>query len=52
MTARYTHDFADREASLEIQVGSAAPQPIVTGATYKPFGPLAGLTLGNGWKVR
>ena len=48
MTARYTHDFADREATLEIQVGGAAPQAIVTGSSYKPSGPLAALTLGNG----
>jgi RHS repeat-associated protein len=48
VTARYTHDFADREASLEIQVGAAAPQTLASAATYKPFGPLAGLTFGNG----
>jgi RHS repeat-associated protein len=48
VTARFTHDFADREASLEVQVGSAAPQVIVSGAAYKPFGSLAGLNLGNG----
>jgi RHS repeat-associated protein len=48
VTARFTHDFADREASLEVQVGSAAPQAIVAGARYKPFGPLAGFTFGNG----
>ena len=48
VTARYTHDFADREVSLEVQVGSAAPQTLVSGAMYKPFGPLSALTLGNG----
>jgi RHS repeat-associated protein len=48
VTARFTHDFADREASLEVQAGSAAPQTLVSGATYKPFGPLAALHLGNG----
>lgn len=47
VTARYGHDFADREASLEIQVGSGAPQPIVAEAGYKPFGPLASLAFGN-----
>jgi RHS repeat-associated protein len=46
--ARLTHDFADRDASLEVQVGSAAPQAIVSGASYKPFGPLTGFTFGNG----
>jgi YD repeat-containing protein len=48
VTARFTHDFADREASLEIQVGNGAPQPIVYGASYKPFGPLVGFASGNG----
>jgi RHS repeat-associated protein len=31
-----------------VQVGSAAPQPIVSAAGYDPFGPLSSLTLGNG----
>ncbi|HEX9940533.1 MAG TPA: RHS repeat-associated core domain-containing protein [Thermoanaerobaculia bacterium] len=48
VTARLTHNFADRDASLEVQAGSAAPQAIVSGARYKPFGPLAGFTFGNG----
>jgi RHS repeat-associated protein len=48
VVARYGHDFADREASLEVQVGSAAPQPIVSAAGYEPFGPLSSLALGNG----
>ncbi len=48
VVARYGHDFADREASLEVQVGTAAPQPIVTAAGYEPFGPLSSLTLGSG----
>ncbi len=48
VVARYGHDFADREASLEVQVGTAVPQPIVTAAGYEPFGPLSSLALGNG----
>ncbi|HVF58576.1 MAG TPA: RHS repeat-associated core domain-containing protein [Thermoanaerobaculia bacterium] len=47
VTARYGHDFADRKESLEIQVGSAAPLPIVSGSSYKAFGPLSSLALGN-----
>ncbi|MGH3858700.1 hypothetical protein, partial [Actinokineospora sp.] len=48
VVARYGHDFADREASLEVQVGSGAPQPLVAAAGYEPFGPLSSLRLGNG----
>ncbi|MGH3863114.1 MAG: hypothetical protein ACRDSQ_26680, partial [Actinokineospora sp.] len=48
VVARYGHDFADREASLEIETGSGAPLPIVTAAGYEPLGPLSSLTLGNG----
>ena len=48
VTATYTYDFADREATLSVQDGSNAPQPVVTAASYKPFGPLASLGLGNG----
>ncbi len=48
VVARYGHDFADRETSLDLVIGAEAPQPIVSAATYEPFGPLAGLTLGNG----
>ncbi len=48
VVARYGHDFADREASLELVIGSGAPQAIVSAATYEPPGPLSGVTLGNG----
>jgi RHS repeat-associated protein len=44
----YTHDFADREQSLTVQVGINPPLQLVAGATYKPLGPLSGLALGNG----
>ncbi|HWM89764.1 MAG TPA: RHS repeat-associated core domain-containing protein [Thermoanaerobaculia bacterium] len=49
VAAVYTHDFADREATLSYeQSGGAQPPPIVTSAIYEPFGPLASLNLGNG----
>jgi len=43
----YTHDFADRESTLSYNAG-AGPQPLVTASGYKPFGPLASLSLANG----
>jgi RHS repeat-associated protein len=48
VVARYAHDFADREASLEIELPSGEAVPIVTAAGYEPFGPLSSLALGNG----
>ncbi|MCG8460204.1 MAG: hypothetical protein MI919_28300, partial [Holophagales bacterium] len=45
--ANYTHDYADREATLTVDDGSGV-QSIVTAATYYPNGPLESLTLGNG----
>jgi YD repeat-containing protein len=48
VTATYTHDFADREATLSVQVGAAPVLTLVNAASYKPFGPLSSLTLGNG----
>jgi YD repeat-containing protein len=48
VTATYTHDFADREATLTAQVSASPPATLVSTALYKPSGPLAGLTLGNG----
>ena len=49
VAAVYTHDFANREATLAYeQSGGSQPPAIVSNATYEPFGPLAGLTLGNG----
>ncbi|MGB6641971.1 MAG: RHS repeat-associated core domain-containing protein [Thermoanaerobaculia bacterium] len=44
----YTHDFADRQESLTLQDGGNPSQPVVTGAAYKPSGPLSVLDLGNG----
>jgi RHS repeat-associated protein len=48
ITATYTHDFADRETTLQVQVGANPPLQLVNAATYEPFGPLKTLTLGNG----
>jgi YD repeat-containing protein len=48
ITATYGHDFADREATLTVQVGANPPLQLVNGATYEPFGPLKTLALGNG----
>src|SRR5215203_160207 len=49
VVAIYTHDFADREATLVYeQSGGSQPPAIVSSATYEPFGPLSSLTLGNG----
>ena len=47
VTASYSHDFADREASLTIERPGEPDQTLVATATYKPFGPLATLALGN-----
>jgi RHS repeat-associated protein len=46
--AVYTHDFADREATLQVEDGASPLQTVVSSATYKPSGPLATLALGNG----
>ena len=46
--ALYTHDFADREQSLALEVPREPLRAIVTAASYEPFGPLRQLTLGNG----
>jgi hypothetical protein len=43
-----TYDFADRPASLLARRAGKPDQPLVTSASYFPFGPLASLTLGNG----
>ena len=48
VAATIGHDFADRPATLSLADGGAPTQPLVTAATYKPYGPLSGLTLGNG----
>ncbi len=44
----YTHDFADRPRSLEVQIGESTSQTLVSDASYGPSGPLTGLTFGNG----
>ena len=48
MTATYSYDFADRQETLDLQVGADPVQPLVTGSSYLPSGPLASLALGNG----
>ncbi len=49
VAALYTHDFADREATLTYEQGGIAQPPvIVTASAYEPFGPLTTLALGNG----
>ncbi len=48
ITATYTHDFADREKTLSLQVGANPPFQLVNTAGYEPFGPLSSLLLGNG----
>ncbi|MCP4606049.1 MAG: RHS repeat-associated core domain-containing protein [Proteobacteria bacterium] len=48
VTATYTYDYADRQATLTFQDGEQPPQALVTSASYKPFGPLRTLRLGNG----
>ncbi|NJL27104.1 MAG: hypothetical protein HC897_04065 [Thermoanaerobaculia bacterium] len=46
--ALYSHDYADREATLELAVPGEPVQPVVESASYLPFGPLEQLELGNG----
>ncbi|NJL27100.1 MAG: RHS repeat-associated core domain-containing protein [Thermoanaerobaculia bacterium] len=46
--AIYSHDYADREATLELAVPGEPVQPVVESASYLPFGPLETLELGNG----
>ncbi|MCP3994966.1 MAG: RHS repeat protein, partial [bacterium] len=47
VTAIYTYDYVDRQSSLTIQEGANPSKAIVTGASYKPSGPLNSLALGN-----
>ncbi|HWM93497.1 MAG TPA: RHS repeat-associated core domain-containing protein [Thermoanaerobaculia bacterium] len=47
VSAIYTYDSIDRQATLSYDAGSGA-QPLVTGAGYKALGPLATLSLANG----
>ncbi|HEY2293451.1 MAG TPA: hypothetical protein VGM86_22335, partial [Thermoanaerobaculia bacterium] len=48
VTAVTTYDFADRPASLLAQRTGKPDQPLVSAASYLPYGPLQSLTLGNG----
>jgi len=48
VTALYSYDFADRPMTLSLQDGAGPAQPVVTASSYKPYGPRASLTLGNG----
>ncbi|MFL6232995.1 MAG: RHS repeat-associated core domain-containing protein [Thermoanaerobaculia bacterium] len=48
MTATYTYDFADRQSTLQMQDGTNPAQTLVSASSYKPQGPLASVTLGNG----
>lgn len=43
-----TYDFADRPLTLSLRDGAGTPQALANAAIYKPFGPLASLSLGNG----
>ncbi|HWM94596.1 MAG TPA: RHS repeat-associated core domain-containing protein, partial [Thermoanaerobaculia bacterium] len=47
VSAIYTYDFADRDATLSYDSG-AGPQSLVTSAGYKALGPLSSLSLANG----
>ncbi|HET9225459.1 MAG TPA: RHS repeat-associated core domain-containing protein, partial [Thermoanaerobaculia bacterium] len=46
--AVYTYDYADRQQSLTLTVDEGPPLALASNATYKPFGPLTSLSLGNG----
>ena len=46
--ATYTHDFADRPLSLDLELPGLGTVSVASGATYEPSGPLVSLTLGNG----
>ncbi len=48
VTATYTYDFANRQSTLQMQDGTNPAQTLVSASSYKPQGPLASLTLGNG----
>lgn len=48
VTASYGYDFADRPSTLSLQDGANPVQPVVTASSYKPYGPLASLSFGNG----
>lgn len=40
----------DKPTSMTVQIGTAAPVTVISGATYDPFGPATGWTYGNGLK--
>lgn len=46
--ALYSHDYADREATLDVAVPGEPVLPVVESASYLPMGPLGELELGNG----
>ena len=46
--ARYTHDFADRQSTLEFEPPGGPVQSIVSASTYHPSGPVSSIDLGNG----
>ena len=46
ITATYTYDEANRQTSLVVDV-NGVPQTVVSTASFRPSGPLAGLTFGN-----
>lgn len=48
IVATYTYDHADRQKNLSVTVDGGPPLALASNATYKPFGPLTSLSLGNG----
>ncbi|HWM91166.1 MAG TPA: RHS repeat-associated core domain-containing protein [Thermoanaerobaculia bacterium] len=48
IVATYTYDHADRQKSLSVTVDGGPALSLASAATYKPFGPLSSLALGNG----
>ncbi len=48
VSAIYTYDAADRQATLTVQQSGQPDAEIVTASSYEPNGPLASVDLGNG----
>ncbi len=48
ISAEAGYDFADRMRRLDIRRGDGSLTPVVTGASYHPFGPRAQVTFANG----
>ncbi|ALN90038.1 RHS repeat-associated core domain protein [Lysobacter gummosus] len=46
--ADYTRDASGRIAQVHVTPAGGVRTPLLTGATYQPFGPVAGWTYGNG----